>query len=591
MQPAPTPLLDQLPQPLMRAWRALSGRDTAPRPSASKPDTEAAKRLLDTVQHDIVGNRAALRTPYGERPLIYADYTASGRSVGFIEDNIRNKVLPYYANTHTEASFTGAQTNALREAARAAIRQSVNGSTSDKIIFCGSGATAAINKLIDILGLRMPRELDRRYQLAAAIPEAERPVIFVGPYEHHSNELPWRETIADVIRIGLDINGHIDQAQLALALDTYSDRPLRIGSFSAASNVTGLRSDVVGITRLLKQSGALSFWDYAAAGPYVAIDMNCPHGAIDAAFISPHKFVGGPGTPGVLVVKEQLMTNAVPAVVGGGTVSYVSPTEHRYLKDPEHREEGGTPAIVESIRAGLVFALKDQIGIDLIDAREHALVAQALEHFAAIPEIEVLGPATPERLGIFSLRIKHAGKDLHHGFVAALLNDLFGIQARGGCSCAGPYGHDLLNINSDRSRALDKVVADGYECFKPGWVRVNFHYAVESAEINYILAALKLVAEHGARLMASYALDRQKGAWTHRDGVSALPIVLTDLLNPGCESSDTVCSLSLDDILAETEGVMRSGAPAEHIAAAKTEQRFPPALEAHRWFAVATDSV
>lgn len=520
MQPTATVFLDQLPQPLKRAWRALSGRAATSVQSEGRPgpNNAAAKRVLDEVQRDIVGNRATLHTPYGERPLIYADYTASGRAVGFIEDNIRNKVLPYYANTHTEASFTGAQTNALREAARSAIRQSVNGGSADKVIFCGSGATAAINKLIDILGLRIPRELDKRYQLAASIPEDQRPVIFVGPYEHHSNELPWREAIADVVRIGLDSNGHIDQTQLAAALDAYSDRPLRIGSFSAASNVTGLRSDVVGITTLLKQAGALAFWDYAAAGPYVSIDMNHPQAAIDAVFISPHKFVGGPGTPGILVAKEQLMTNAVPAVVGGGTVSYVSPTEHRYLEDPEHREEGGTPAIVESIRAGLVFALKEQIGIDLIEAREHALVAQAFEHFAAIPEIEVLGPATQDRLGIFSLRMKHNDKDLHHGFVAALLNDLFGIQARGGCSCAGPYGHDLLNIDSDRSRALDAVVADGYECFKPGWVRVNFHYAADSDEITYVLAALKLVAEYGSRLLPSYVLDQQKGSWTHRDG-------------------------------------------------------------------------
>jgi selenocysteine lyase/cysteine desulfurase len=587
MQSAPTPLLDQLSQPLRRAWYALSGRDAEPRRSASRPDSDAAKQLLDLVQRDLLGNRAALRTPYGERPLIYADYTASGRSVGFIEDNIRNKVLPYYANTHTEASFTGAQTNALREAARNTIRQSVNGSHADKVIFCGSGATAAINKLVDILGLRIPRELDRRHQWTTAIPEPDRPVIFVGPYEHHSNELPWRETIATVIRIGLDAHGHIDQAQLAEALDAYRDRPLRIGSFSAASNVTGLRSDVVGITRLLKQAGALSFWDYAAAGPYVAIDMNHPDAAIDAVFLSPHKFIGGPGTPGVLVAKQSLFTNEVPAVVGGGTVSYVSPTEHRYLKDPEHREEGGTPAVVESIRAGLVFALKDQIGIDLIESQEHKLVAQALAHFAGIPEIEVLGPTAPARLGIFSLRIKHGEKDLHHGFVAALLNDLFGIQARGGCSCAGPYGHDLLNIDEETSGAIDGIVGQGYECFKPGWVRVNFHYAAAAEEVSYILKALQLVAQHGWRLLPSYALDRKTGRWMHRDGAAELPVILGDLLKMDSTDAPSCCQRPLEELLREAESVLTVGAPEAHRSAAAMEQRFPAEFETHRWFATA----
>jgi hypothetical protein len=289
----------------------------------------------------------------------------------------------------------------------------------------------------------------------------------------------------------------------------------------------------------------------------------------------------------VLVVKEQLLTNEVPAVVGGGTVSYVSPTEHRYLKDQEHREEGGTPAIIESIRAGLVFRLKDQIGIDLIESREQELVAQALAHFGQIPEIEVLGPTAPERLGIFSLRIKHDGKDLHHGFVAALLNDLFGIQARGGCSCAGPYGHDLLNIDRDMSRAIDGIVGQGYGCFKPGWVRVNFHYAAAADEVDYILQALKLVAKHGWRLLPSYALDRKKGCWVHRDGASALPVTLNDLLQPGRGSSMTCCARSLDEHLREAASILTAGAPAVHRTAAAAESCFPAELEPHRWFAVA----
>jgi selenocysteine lyase/cysteine desulfurase len=548
--------------------------------------------ILDRVRNDLIGNRVTIHTPFGEKLLIYADYTASGRALGFLEENIREKVLPYYANTHTEASFTGAQTNALREAARTAIRQSVNGSAQDKVIFCGSGATAAVNRLIDILGLRLPHDLDQRFALIDQIPPDERPVVFVGPYEHHSNELPWRETIADVVRIGLDRNGRIDQRQLSEKLEEFAERPLRIGSFSAASNVTGIRSDVPSITTILKSAGAMAFWDYAAAGPYVAIDMNAGNAPIDAVFISPHKFIGGPGTPGLLIAKSHLLRNTVPAVVGGGTVSYVSPTEHRYLADPEHREEGGTPAIVESIRAGAVFSLKDQIGAERIESIEQNLVLRALDHLKKVQEIEVLGPVTQDRLGIFSMRIKYAGRDLHHGFVAALLNDLFGIQARGGCSCAGPYGHDLLNIDAEISRDLDSLVTEGFECFKPGWVRVNFHYAAHLEEVDYILGALQLIATMGWRLLPSYELDWRRGTWRHKEDLSELPITLADLLKPhaGEQAVATGPRPSLEHLLDLALATLQEGSPASHSATALEEQPFPEELERRRWFATSFEA-
>ena len=313
--------------------------------------------LIERIRHSVIGSRAPISTPFGEKPLIYADYTASGRSLGFIEEFIGEQVLPFYANTHTETSFTGAQTTALREQARSIIRRAVNGGSDDQVIFCGAGATAAINKLIDIMNLRLPDDLSRRYDLASSIPPSERPVVFIGPYEHHSNELPWRESIAELVVTPLDGQGQIDSRALEARLLAYADRPLKIGSFSAASNVTGVKSDVAGISALLKKHGALAFWDYAAAAPYVGIDMNGDT-PLDAVFISPHKFIGGPGTPGVLVAKKAIMQNRVPAVVGGGTVKYVTPVDHRYIEDHERREEGGTPGIVESIRAGLVFKLQ-----------------------------------------------------------------------------------------------------------------------------------------------------------------------------------------------------------------------------------------
>ncbi|MEE4278964.1 MAG: aminotransferase class V-fold PLP-dependent enzyme [Halieaceae bacterium] len=590
MSSAETPLRQALLQPLQQRIARLSSRRPALLTAAAAP--LEAEALLLHLRRELIGSRAEITTPFGPRPIIYADYTASGRSLHFLEENIRERVLPFYANTHTEASFTGAQTNALREEARAAIRRSVNGGERDKVIFCGSGATAAINRLIDILGLRLPRHLDERYALSADIPEIDRPVVFVGPYEHHSNELPWRETIAEVVRIGLDEQGRISKRELAAALDRYGNRRLRIGSFSAASNVTGLRSDVPGITRLLKDAGALALWDYAAAAPYVAIDVNLRGAEIDAIFLSPHKFPGGPGTPGVLVAKDALFTNAVPAVVGGGTVSYVSPTEHRFLDDIEHREEGGTPAIIESIRAGAVFALKDRIGADTIEAIEARLIRQARKLLDEVPGIEVLGPKSGERLGIFSLRFRWGDKDLHHGFVAALLNDLFGIQARGGCSCAGPYGHELLRIDGAGSRSLDQAVQQGYESFKPGWVRVNFHYAAPPEEVDYILNALALIGEHGWRLLPSYRLDHARGSWVHRDATRSLPVSLDDLLVRGKSSRRASARYTgtLEDLLNEAAKVLAKGAGAEHRTAAMNEAEIPSELEGQRWFASSAEA-
>src|SRR5215468_10175160 len=329
---------------------------------------------METIRAAIIGADHALDGPYGSRRVTYADYTASGRSLSFLEDFLRDEVMPLYANTHTESSGTGRQTTAFREDARAIIHRAVGGGPDDVVVFTGSGATGAINKLIDILNLRIPRDLDTRYGLSQHIPLAERPIVFIGPFEHHSNELPWRESIAEVRVIQEDADGHIDLDHLERELVRHAARPLKIGSFSAASNVTGIASDTRAIAALLHRHGAYSFWDYAAAGPYVAIEMN--GGAAgdgiekDAVFVSPHKFIGGPGTPGVLVAKRHLLRNTVPACPGGGTVAYVNEAEHRYLTDPVHREEGGTPAIIESIRAGLVFQLKEAVGADAIRERE-----------------------------------------------------------------------------------------------------------------------------------------------------------------------------------------------------------------------------
>jgi selenocysteine lyase/cysteine desulfurase/CRP-like cAMP-binding protein len=490
--------------------------------------TPGARRLIETIRGSIVGADEAIETPYGALRVSYADHADSGRSLAFIEDFIRAEVLPFYASTEAQQSGTGRQTARYREDARETVRSCVGATSEDAVIFCGSGATGAINKLVDILNLRLPPDLNRAYSLDGYIPIHRRPVVFIGPYEHHSNELPWRHSLAEVVVIDDDDDGRIDLGKLEDGLLRYAARPLKIGSFSAASSVSGIVSDVRAVSVLLHRHGALAFWDYAAAAPHAAVQMNLtddgPDGHLaykDAVFLSPHKLPGGPGSPGVLVVKKNLVRNTVPTQPGSGTVVLVTPESTVYRQSPERREEAGTPAIVESIRAGLAFGLEQAVGPVTIAEIEHGFIQRAIVAWQQNPNLRLLGSPTAERLAIVSFMVRYGHHYLHNNFVVALLNDLFGIQARGGCSCAGPYMHRLLGIGADLSREYVALVERGFASIMPGWAGIGFNYFISNIEFRYIVAAVDLVGRYGHLLLPEYTLDLQSGQWRHAKGKPA----------------------------------------------------------------------
>lgn len=465
----------------------------------------------------LIGEGAHFPGPHGDTALVYADYTASGRALSQVEDFVAERVLPFYANTHTESSFTGGYMTRLREEARAFIAGEVGAGECCKVIFTGSGSTAAINKFASLCGLRdlacasaAPRGL-----LAKLKRKAPRPLVLIGPYEHHSNILPWRESGADVVEIGEAEHGGPDMAELEAELINAKDRPLVVGAFSAASNVTGILTRVDTVTRLLKTYGALAAWDYASAGPYEDIEMNTPGAEKDAVFLSPHKFVGGPGASGVLVIREAAVRLEKPTLPGGGAVFYVSPWQTDYSPSLCEREEAGTPNVVGDIRAALAFAVKKAVGSEAIMAQDTSLVGRALERWRDVPGLTILARDNAQRLPIFSFLVNRAdGTRVHHHLVTRLLSDLFGIQARGGCACAGPYGHRLLGLDETAAGAVRQAILQGDEMARPGWTRLNLSYLMEDATVEFILDSVADLAErlHNGDLIEASAYQADPGS-------------------------------------------------------------------------------
>ncbi|RLM69717.1 putative cysteine desulfurase [Panicum miliaceum] len=484
---------------------------------------------VEWVRSQLVGRDAEFETPFGRRALLYADHTATGRSLRYIEDYILKHVLPFYGNTHTEDSYVGSRTTRTARKAARYIKRCMGAGPGDVLLFCGSGATAAARRLQEALGVAPCPPALRRAARDALRPE-ERWVVFVGPYEHHSNLLSWRRSLADVVEVPAGADGLVDLAALrsALAAPELAFRPM-LGAFSACSNVTGVLTDTRAIARLLHQHGAFACFDFAASGPYVDIDMRSGEmDGYDAVFLSPHKFVGGPGTPGILLMNRALyrLAGHPPSTCGGGTVAYVngfSDEDTVYYDDIEEREDAGTPPIVQKVRAALAFWVKEHVGRGgAVALRERAYADAAMARLRANPNVEVLGNVTARRLPIFSFLVYPPGGNgqrrlpLHGRFVARLLNDLFGIQARGGCACAGPYGHALLGVGEELSLRIRAAIVRGYHGVKPGWTRVSLAYYMSREEVRFVLAAVDFVAAHGHRFLPLYGFDWATGDWAFR---------------------------------------------------------------------------
>lgn len=464
------------------------------------------EHYFEKFRKNIVGIDAVYESPYGQKKVVYADWIASGRLYGPIEEKMLKVFGPMVANTHTESSEMGRFMTEAYHFALHEIKRHVHADSNDVIIMAGFGMTSAINKFQRILGLK---HLSVRF----ASPE-DRPVVFVTHLEHHSNHTSWYETNVDVVVVEPDENLLVSPEKLREALEPYKNRPLIIGSFSACSNVTGVYTPYHKLAAVMHEVGGYCFVDFAASAPYVTMDMHPENAAerLDAVFFSPHKFLGGPGTSGVLIFNSTLYKNRVPDQPGGGTVDWTNPWgEYKYIDDIERREDGGTPGFLQAIRAALAIRLKEEMGVENIRKIEHDLVGYALQQLDGIPRIVKLADNCRSRIGAISFYMK----DVHYNLIVTLLSDRFGIQMRGGCVCAGTYGHFLLHVTKEQSHNITDMISHGDLSQKPGWVRWSIHPTTTMAEVKYILDALKQIAEKAEEWAHDYTYCKKSNEFCY----------------------------------------------------------------------------
>jgi selenocysteine lyase/cysteine desulfurase len=456
-------------------------------------------------KENIVGSNQTFETAYGIQKLIYADWIASGRLYKPIEEKMCELFGPFVGNTHSEASETGTLMTQSYHLAQEIIKKHCNASKDDVIISAGSGMTAMINKFIRILGLRVPEQLKD----FICLPEELKPVVFTTHMEHHSNQTTWLETIADVVVIAPDKEGCVDISDFIIQLEKYKNRKLKIGSFTAASNVTGIIPPYYELARLMHQNGGYCFIDFACAAPYVKIDMHPsdPLEKLDAIFFSPHKFLGGPGTSGVLIFDSKLYKNKIPDNPGGGTVDWTNPWgQHKFVSNIELREDGGTPAFLQTIKAALCIKLKEQMGVTNLRAREDELVKITFTELRKISGLHILADNIEDRLGAISFYVDK----IHYNLIVKLLNDRFGVQVRGGCSCAGTYGHYLLHVTPEQSHNITEKINHGDLSEKPGWVRLSIHPTMTSEEIYLIADGVNQIVKNISLWEKDYKYDLHK---------------------------------------------------------------------------------
>lgn len=498
----------------------LKGTRSSSKKTASKSNLEA---YFEPFRNHVVGLDKTFVSPYGEKKIIYADWTASGRLYRPIEEQLLNEIGPFVANTHTETSITGSVMTHAYHDARAIIKKHVNASNDDILLTEGTGMTGAINKFQRILGIKVNENLKEHTD----IPEEKRPIIFVSHMEHHSNQTSWLETIARVKVIPSNQAGLPCLDSLEQRLQEYNETPIKIAAITGCSNVTGIQTPYYEIAKIMHQNNGLCFVDFACSAPYVKIDMHPEDedAYLDAITFSPHKFLGGPGTTGVLIFNKKLYKNLVPDNPGGGTVSYTNPWgDHDFIDDIESREDGGTPGFLQAIRIALSIQLKEKMGIQNIIDREHELNAIIFERLSKIKNLNILAPNHTERLGVFSFYIDNA----HYNLIVKLLNDRFGVQTRGGCSCAGTYGHYLLNVDQFTSKSIELKILEGCLLERPGWIRMSIHPTMTNAEIEFICDAIKQVANNFETWALDYEYSAVKNEYIHKGHLNVEKEIIKD---------------------------------------------------------------